>query len=121
MNAIYELNESEYKPTNRLKEDLKPSMKIQEVSKMASSMATTLWFLKKDLDNNMLNSIIACGQFNICWNLLEYIEIIKQDPTNTNVNHKALISCEEQLRRDWEMFKLDPFWLVNELNNKKLK
>jgi len=119
MNAIYELNEGVYTTTNPIKEDLKPSMKIQEVSKMASSMATTLWFLKKDLDNNMLNSIIACGQFNICWNLLEYIEIIKLDPTNTNENHKALISCEEQLRRDWEMFKLDPFWLVNELNNKK--
>lgn len=118
MNAIYELNENEYKATNPIKKDLKPSIKIQEVSKMASSMATTLWFLKKDMDNNMLNSIVACGQFNICWNLLEYIEIIKQDPTNTNENHKALISCEEQLRRDWEMFKIDPFWFVNELNNK---
>jgi len=42
-------------------------------------MSTTLWFTKKELEgkDNMLDVLIACGQFNTCWNLLEYIEKIE--------------------------------------------
>ncbi|TKG94185.1 patatin-like phospholipase family protein [Puteibacter caeruleilacunae] len=119
MNAIYELREEEDKlqrkiESGKLDKDLIPSKDLQQVASRASSMGTTLWFTKKELnDDNMLNSIIACGQFTMCWNLLEYIRTIKKDDANTNKRHKKLIKLEDQLLSHWKKFNDDPFWLVD--------
>jgi len=123
MNAIYELRKGEKKIDDKnkrgeLKDYLLPSIAIQEVSRIASDMGTTLWFEKQDKDSGVLDAIIACGQYNVCWNLLEYIEKIKNDTNNTNDNHKLLLLCEQQLKADWEKFKEDPFWLVKKYNEK---
>ena len=63
------------------------------------------------------DSLIAAGQYTICWNLLEYIETIKKDPSNTNEHHQLILACEEQLRKDWEKFQKDPLCGLAEWKN----
>ncbi|MBN8694584.1 MAG: patatin-like phospholipase family protein [Bacteroidetes bacterium] len=122
MNAIYELRKDESKLLDKIKNGkiskaLEPSAKIQEISALATSMGTTLWFSESELKKkNMLNALIACGQFNLCWNLLEYIEKIEKNKDNTNQNHLDLINCKQQLMNDWLEFNKDPFWMVKQSN-----
>lgn len=117
MNAIYELREGENKISKNYQEgginhDLYPSPEIKKVAGIAAGMGTSLWFSKEELQNKMPDSLIACGQFTLCWNLLEYIEKLKKDNTNTNASHAMLIACEEQVRSHWGAFQKDPYWLV---------
>ena len=121
MNAIYELRADEEKlkekiESGQLNKKLLPSSAIQEIASKASDMGTTLWFTEEELkEKNMLNSIIACGQFTMCWNLLEYLQKIKNDTENTNENHLKLLGLEKQLLDYWNQFNIDPLWLVNKL------
>lgn len=119
MNAIYELKTSERNTVdNKVKNGLLsnvllPSTLIQENSDLAASMGTTLWFTKKELDEDkMLDAIIACGQYNTCWNLLEYIHLLKLNSDNTNSAHKQLIACEDQLMGLWRKFQMQPKGMV---------
>ncbi len=115
MNAIYELQQGELWYLNIPKEErefMRPTDKIERNSKKASEMGTTLWFTEEDKKNKLLEAVVAAGQYNICWNLLEYIINLKKDNSNTNENHQIIIKCEKQLREDWEKFKENPFWLL---------
>lgn len=114
MNGIYELRNGEETlqskiDQGRLPPALVPSTLICANSDLAASMGTTLWFTPDQLEKEkMLDAIIACGQYNLCWNLLEYIDQIKKDPTNTNSNHQTLIDCEPQLMALWDQFQANP-------------
>jgi hypothetical protein len=118
MNAIYELRKENSSLEKKIEEGkipqyLIPTPNVREVASTASSMGTTLWFTKKELEkDDMLNSIIACGQFTMCWNLLEYIDDVKNDEANTNQNHQLFIQIEDQLKELWGRFKEDPKWMV---------
>ena len=92
---------------------LKPSQAIIENSDKASSMGTTLWFTKDDRENEIPEALLACGQYTICMNLLEYIEKLKKDMSNTTDTHKLLLGCEQQLKSDWEQFQSNPRYLIN--------
>lgn len=128
MNAIYELRKGEERldkkrRKHQLPERLFPSDLLQNVAQKAAGMSTTLWFTGEELnpgggERNMPDTLIACGQFNICWNLLEYLETIKRDPANTNDHHRALLSLEKMLLDDWDRFNKDPYWLVDSPNRK---
>lgn len=91
---------------------LKPSQAIIENSDKASSMGTTLWFTKDDRENEIPEALLACGQYTICMNLLEYIEKLKKDMSNTTDTHKLLLGCEQQLKSDWEQFQSNPKYLL---------
>lgn len=112
MNGVYELRPGEVweaKIRNKqLPAYLKPSELIQQNSQKAAAMGTTLWFTKDEIENGVHDALIAAGQYNICWNLLEYIDIIKKDPENTNAHHQVILACEEQLIADWEDFQKNP-------------
>ncbi|MBL7856348.1 MAG: patatin-like phospholipase family protein [Cyclobacteriaceae bacterium] len=124
MNAIYELRKDEKGYRDKIQEKkipeyLMPSAKVQEVATVASSMSTTLWFTRDELEKmNMLNTIITCGQFTTCWNLLEYLEGIKRNNSNTNPNHASILQLEEKLKSHWMSFQEDPFWLVEVINKR---
>ena len=51
-------------------------------------MDTTLWFTADDKLNETPEALFACGQYNICMNLLEYINKLKTDMTNTTAAHQ---------------------------------
>ena len=92
---------------------LKPSQAIIENSDRASSMGTTLWFTKDDREKEIPEALFTCGQYSICMNLLEYIEKLKKDMSNTTNTHKLLLGCEQQLKSDWEQFQSNPRYLIN--------
>lgn len=115
MNAVYELRSGEaWMQKEKLPNYLKPSVELQKNSERAASMGTTLWFSKEDKEGGMADALIADGQYTICWNLLEYIERIKEDKTNTNKNHELILACEEQLKKDWNLFQKDPLFRLKE-------
>ena len=101
---------------NNFPEELKPSDAIQRNSKLAASMGTTLWFTPENKAAGMPQAILAAGQYNICYNLLDYINKIKNDPTNITLAHQLIIDCEPQLLQAWQRFQQDPQWMVPKQN-----
>ena len=117
MNALYELraDSNAYKDVAEEDRDfMKPSELIEQNSQLASRMSTTLWFPEDDRKQNIPAALFSSGQYNICWNLLEYVLKIKSDPTNTSEEHKLILECEQQLRNDWQQFQKDPQWLFKQ-------
>jgi predicted acylesterase/phospholipase RssA len=114
-NTIYELSSQygSWRTKSKFPDWLKPSEAIQKVSDEASQVPTTLWFTESDMQKELPKSILACGQYNICMNLLEYIEKLKADDSNTAAAHTILMECEQQLRADWDKFQNDPLWMAN--------
>lgn len=113
-NTVYELRENERWmdkiALGKLSPDLTPSVAMQENSSKAAAMGTTLWFTADDKSKGIPESLIAAGQYTICWNLLEYIDNIKKCPDNLNGHHQLLLACEPQLKEDWERFKKNPLF-----------
>jgi predicted acylesterase/phospholipase RssA len=117
MNAIYELREGEaYEKKieeGKMSPDLRPSQKIKDIARTATGMGTTLWFTEEELQKkDMLNTLIASGQVTMCWNLLEYIQNLKKESSNTNPKHQELIKCESLIMAHWKQYQDDPFWLI---------
>lgn len=130
-NTVYELTpkdveERKKSNTNKLLNNsiLNPNQKIQDIALKAYSMGTTLWFTADQLDNknefkhNMLDCLIACGQFTICFNLIEYIEKKLWDNSfeNNFTKDKEIALLHNQLVEDWAKFNNNPFWMVEEWN-----
>ncbi len=97
---------------NNLPKYLVPSEAMQQNSTLASSMGTTLWFTNEDKEAGMPQAILACGQYTMCFNLLDYIEKIKKDPSNLTVAHEQIKACKPQLLEAWEKFQANPQWMV---------
>jgi hypothetical protein len=80
---------------------LAPSPELVRISRKASEMPTTFWFA----DSNDLRDITACGQFTMCFNLIEFI--LRRKKRGKDIN--ALL---DRARKDWERFKVDPYFMV---------
>jgi predicted acylesterase/phospholipase RssA len=117
MNAVYELkvdspNLAKKIANNELPPDLVPSEALQEVASIAASMGTTLWFTEDELKKkNMLNVLIATGQFTCCWNLLELKHKLEKSGENKKVLD-VLRKLEVQMMTDWKKFNVEPMGLV---------
>jgi len=135
MNAIYELTNDQTKYRNAeekdlISEDLKNISHILiEISEKAKSMGTTLWFTSEELEDDfkrnrsLLNSLIACGQFTGCYNLLEYIEKILWNRENKEGydNYPLTLKSEikdlyNELLSHWHKFNDNPYWMLDEFN-----
>lgn len=130
MNAVFELTVGEVEKRKAKypylnPEILNPSDEIMEVSAKALKMSTTLWFTPEQLkgNRNTPNSIIACGQFTMCFNLIEYFEKFLFNPKYKNDYEKyspetklALNQLYNDLMLDWKKFKLNPYWMIEELH-----
>ena len=98
--------------------NLEPNRDIQLVAQCAFEQATTLWYDTEATKNNNVAAIVACGQFNTCYNLLTYASRLRAS------NHFNTLSKEykdkvnylhSKLCIDYEAFKKDPFWLYNKV------
>jgi predicted acylesterase/phospholipase RssA len=137
MNAIYELTleQTIYRNENDrdwLSAELKnPSPGLMKTAERAKSMGTTLWFTPEELkeDNgkqrSMLNTLIACGQFTGCFNLLNYIEKVLWGKENREAfdHYDPVLKSEVQelyvrLLSDWQKFNDDPYWMADAYNQK---
>ena len=119
-NHIYDLSFSN--DLNRGQYDsaaLRPNTDMQIIAQHAFEMGTTLWFDTGDQLADSEAAIIACGQFTTCYNLLEYISRMKNDPVyfssldepyRKKVDHLFL-----RLKEHYGLFQKDPFWLYNQL------
>ena len=108
-NYIYTLE----KDMDGLPDEMKAAIKA------ANNMPTTLWFTEKEIEDNVLNDLIACGQFTQCKNLITYLDRIMNGAYKTKVWDKLtpeyqnnLIDLKARLFGDWQKFKNDPYWLL---------
>ncbi|MGZ3883182.1 MAG: patatin-like phospholipase family protein [Bacteroidia bacterium] len=130
MNTIFKLTEDEVlkrkkKYSYLSGELLDPGEDIILAASSASRMSTTLWFTPQELEGhrNILNTLIACGQFTVCFTLLEYMErYMKNKDYEADYNaysedtKKAIEELYDRLMKDWMHFKKNPYWMVNEWN-----
>lgn len=130
MNAVFELTETEViKRQNKYphfpKELLEPGPRIMDVAARSLQMGTTLWFSPEQLsgEKTLPDTIIACGHFTICFNLLEYFEKFIYNKHYKNDYDKYSDELKQELARlhasllgDWKKFKEDPYWMVDAWN-----
>lgn len=130
MNAIFEFTHDEVEKRKRKyphfnPELLEPGEKIIKATSKANKMGTRLWFIPEELEGekNMPNTLIACGQFTVCFSLLEYIEKYLKNPKYrrnyekyNEETKKAIDELEQSLLADWKKFKSNPYWMVDEWN-----
>jgi len=84
---------------------------ISDVSSKSTDFGTTLWFTKEDVDDNVLDAVIACGEFTACYSLIAFLvtnhqEEIKDKTTEEHALYTVLLSS-------WKKFKKNPYYLVN--------
>lgn len=97
-----------------------PSKLLMSVGLTASETPTTLWWDKKDIAKNRMDTLIACGQFTLCYELMEYILELKKSEDNLKIDFTEIDILYEQLKKDWKTFNKDPFFVLEELKNKSL-
>lgn len=97
-----------YKRNNQDK-DMTPSRRIRQNSDKANRMKTTLWFTEEEVRTGMPEAILACGQYTICWNLLQHIDRLEGVPEDQRSDgQKELIGIKSILKGDWIRFNKNP-------------
>ena len=99
---IFDIVEQENKTSRH-----EPSAQMLAVAQRASSMETALWYD----DDDQLKDLVACGQFTLCYNLLEHIDKLRAGGEEQGL--KAILY--EKLADDWETLNENPFALIDEL------
>ncbi|MCL5127721.1 MULTISPECIES: patatin-like phospholipase family protein [unclassified Algibacter] len=117
--TVYKLNgkKSPYNNSPGYNKAIKlPSKNLESVCLTASETPTTLWWDKKDIVKNRMQTLIACGQFTVCYELMEYILELKADPDSNVTDFTEIDKLYGALQQDWIKFNKEPLWLVNVLN-----
>lgn len=115
--TVYKLNgqETPYNNGTGFNNEIKPkpSKSLQSVSLTASETPTTLWWDKTDIAKNRMETLIACGQFTACYELMDYILKLKKN--NIIEDFTELDKLYKALQNDWKAFNETPLWLVDVL------
>ncbi|MHA4811891.1 patatin-like phospholipase family protein [Flavitalea flava] len=95
---------------------------IKEVAEYAASFGTTLWFTKKQETDDLLEVLVASGQFTMCYNMIEYLESVMFTDGNGYSDLKEdkkekLITIYKQCLDDWARFKKEPRFLQKEMSD----
>ncbi|WP_448702456.1 patatin-like phospholipase family protein [Mucilaginibacter sp. AW1-3] len=88
---------------------LEPSPAMQTAATAATAVGTTLWFnsgVQTDRD-----TVIACGQFTMCYNLLKRIYRLEVLDAKWK-DDVQLQGLKARLLEDWKLFKANPFFMV---------
>ena len=117
--TVYKLNgqESPYTKGNGYNEAIKPapSKNLESVCLTASKTPTTLWWDKRDIAKNRMQTLIACGQFTVCYELIDYILELKKDKKSEIEDFTEIDKLLNALETDWKSFNEKPLWLVEQL------
>jgi hypothetical protein len=121
-NFILEVNRFRKSPNNidniKLPECLIPSQKMDDISILAAQTSTTLWF---DTDNKearkQIENLIACGQFTLCFKLLEMIEEVKSSQGELSPDMDMV---NNRLTKAWQQFLENPHAWVGINRSKSL-
>lgn len=91
--------------------------KIKAIAEEASCFGTTLWFTDDDQLHDMLNKLVATGQFTMCYNMIDYLEQIlfitdngfeKLDSETQRELRELYTACQ----KDWDLFKSNPMFML---------
>jgi hypothetical protein len=96
-----------------------PSPNLESVCLIASETPTTLWWDKTDVDKDRMDTLIACGQFTLCYELMDYILNLKADMDTQVEDFTEIDSLYKALEANWKEFNKNPLWLVDALNSEK--
>ncbi|MDO7136304.1 patatin-like phospholipase family protein [Algibacter lectus] len=116
--TVYKLSgeKSPYMKTPAYNKGIKaPSKNLESVCLTASETPTTLWWDKKDIVKNRMQTLIACGQFTVCYELMEYILELRANPDSNIADFTEIDKLYDALKADWVSFNKKPLWLVEEL------
>jgi predicted acylesterase/phospholipase RssA len=91
--------------------------KIKKIAEDVAGFGTTLWFTEKDELDDMLGKLVATGQFTLCYNMIEYLEILIYNGANgfdalPAATQEALRDLLRQCKDDWIRFQNDPLFLI---------
>ena len=124
--SIYELSKSNENVLQRQFERKKfsderialltPSAAVMNVAETARQMGTTLWFpdMDKNSETNVRDSLIACGQFTMCYNLLEYILQI-EEKFPVVLQDAGIQQLKKEILSDWQMFQKSPGFMIADI------
>ncbi|MEM7257207.1 MAG: patatin-like phospholipase family protein [Pseudomonadota bacterium] len=92
---------------------------MQEIIASANAMPTTLWFSDADVQQNKLDQLIACGQFTMCYNLINYIDRLQRKNRRRDVwgtlekqQQQQLLELQADMQKDWVRFEENPYWML---------
>ena len=115
--TVYKLNgkKTPYSNGSGYNEAIKPapSKNLKSVCLTASETPTTLWWDKTDVAKNRMQTLIACGQFTICYELMDYILKLKADENNQVEDFTEIDILYDALAADWKKFNEKPLWLLD--------
>lgn len=86
-----------------------PKKQLKTVAMIASEAPTTLWWSEEDIKLDRMNSLIACGQFTTCYNLMKYILELKK----SGIEGEGMEEMYKALKKDWTAFNKDPMFMVD--------
>lgn len=92
-----------------------PSKNLESVCLTASETPTTLWWDKTDIAKNRIQTLIACGQFTVCYELMDYIIKLKADENSGVEDFTEIDKLYKALKKDWTSFNKKPLWLIDTL------
>lgn len=117
--TVYKLNgqKTPYSKGTGYNEAIKPapSQNLESVCLTASETPTTLWWDKTDVTKNRMETLIACGQFTVCYELMDYILKLKADENNQVQDFTEIDILYDALATDWKTFNNKPMWLLDTL------
>ena len=110
LNAQYNLKESGYWKQQMIDLDLpsamRPTTQMFNMADEVNNVQTALWFSQNNIEENIPQKLLACGQFITCWNLLCYIrEQNKKHPDQPSL----LSALQAKMESDWAEFKANPY------------
>lgn len=120
-NFVYELRKEDHakkvKNNHKLSKELRnPGPNITAAATKATSADITLWFTEEEKEQQLIEYLIACGQFSMCFNLLEYLELLQADEAYANHPDKAALDqLHADMMVDWKAFREDPLYLLKGL------
>lgn len=86
---------------------------MEQISIDAAQTPTTLWFDEDPtIAQQELDTVIACGQFTMCFTVLRLIEEMNQRP-NTTISFQTQ-QIYEKAQKAWSLFQKNPqIWAGN--------
>lgn len=118
VNAIYALTSNgtwKSKKKSEISQKLRPNDLLKINADEVANVGTRLCFSREQITNHIPEKLVACGQYTTCWNLLMWINRNKNQVKDLNETQKQLFLLEQQLYKDWEQFKQNPFFKSIEL------
>jgi hypothetical protein len=92
-----------------------PSTSLKSVALTASETPTTLWWSEEDIAKNRMDTLIACGGFTACYELMDYILKLKKSEPAVLKDFTEIDALYASLEKDWKAFNKNPLWLVEKL------